>query len=70
MEISVESLEVYAKLNFIRDKTTLVDGVPLLTENWDEVKDEYMDEAKHDKHIVLTLDEVNSMIQFFDNKEK
>lgn len=63
ISIYVESLEVYAKINYLRDKCTKVDGEPLISEPWKEVKEEYMIEAEMDKEIVLTLDEIDSILE-------
>lgn len=59
MKIKVESIEVYAKLNYLRDKAFgLLDD----DETWQKVKEEYMEEAKADKDIILTLEEVNAIM--------
>lgn len=63
IQIYVESLEVYAKLNYIRDKTTRVDGEALIEEPWEEVQEEYMAEAQADLDIVMTADEVNAILK-------
>lgn len=57
MQINVDSIEVYAKLNYLRDK-----AFNLIEEPWHEVKDEYMEEAENDKDIVMTADEVDAIM--------
>ena len=55
--IYVESLEVYAKLNYFRDRS-----MGLIDEPWEKVSEEYVQEAAMDKDIVLTMDELNIMM--------
>jgi hypothetical protein len=54
----VESVEVYAKLNYLRDK-----AFNLLDEPWDEIKKEYMNEAENYGDIVLTVEEIDAIIK-------
>lgn len=58
IQITVDSIEVYAKLNYLRDK-----AFDLLDETWDEVKEEYMEEANADKDIVMTAEEVDAIMK-------
>ena len=58
IQITVDSVEVYAKLNYLRDK-----AFDLIEESWDEVKEEYMEEAGIDKDIVMTVEEVDAIMR-------
>ncbi len=63
IQITVDSIEVYAMLNYIRDRTTMVDGEAIMVEPWNAVREEYIEEAKADPDIVLTLDETKAIIK-------
>ena len=60
MKIEVENEVVYAMLNYLRDKAIVLtkeDG------NWKSLKKEYIKEAKDDKDIVLTEEEMKSIFK-------
>ena len=60
--IYVDSVETYAKLNYLRDRTTLVDGEPLFTDPWGDCEYEYIMEANADPDMVLTGEDVDNII--------
>lgn len=62
IKIQVDSIETYAKLNYLRDRTTFVDGEPIEDGSWEECREIYIEEAQMDDDIVLTGDEVDAMI--------
>lgn len=58
IQITVDSVEVYAKLNYLRDK-----AFDLIDQPWNEVKEDYTEEAEADKDIVLTVEEVDAIMK-------
>lgn len=58
IQIIVDSIEVYAKLNYLRDR-----AFDLLNDTWEEVKEEYMKEVDADKDIVMTVEEVDAIMK-------
>ena len=57
IQIMVDSVEVYAKLNYLRDK-----AFDLIKESWNEMKEDYMKEAKANNGIIMTVDEVDAIM--------
>lgn len=66
MKIQVESIRVYAMINYLRDKVVIQDAeLPV----WKEVEEEYLDEAKHVKGYILTEEEIESIVSFVEKCE-
>jgi hypothetical protein len=60
LQILVEDIEVFARINFIRDQIHL--GESTREETWKEMKELYLQEAESCvEHYVLTLDEIKEI---------
>lgn len=62
MQINVQNIEVYAMLNYLRDKAYNL----CPEENWNNVREEYIKEAKQDPNIVLSVAETQAIINLLE----
>lgn len=59
IQINLDSIEVCAKLNYLRDK-----AFDLIDESWESVKDGYIEEANFTKDMyVWTVEEVDAIME-------
>lgn len=60
--INDEIIITIAKLIYLRDLTTIIDGERLIDEPWEDVRDIYINKAKKQNYLMLSEAEVDNMI--------
>jgi hypothetical protein len=65
--MKIESVDVYAKLNYLRDKTS---GVLEPDEMWADLRDQYLKEAREVPEYILTDEEVGALLAIVEKESR